>query len=151
MDQSLTTDIIEISFDLESNQVHCPFVFDVLINGVTVQTINGFDRARRCSVEVSDSGQSSHVLEIRMQGKTSDHTKLNSDGTIAQDILISIQEVCLDGVNLGHAFLEHTVYSHDFNGTQHPVTVPFSGHMGCNGTVRFEFFTPVYLWLLENL
>jgi hypothetical protein len=27
----------------------------------------------------------------------------------------------------------------------------FYGSMGCNGTITFEFNTPFYLWLLENM
>ena len=48
-------------------------------------------------------------------------------------------------------FLDKTVYSHDFNGTQSMVNDSFHGRAGCNGTMSLKFSTPMYLWLLENM
>ena len=141
---------INFGFTLESTQSHCPFEFVVSIDGKSVDTVSGFDGSHICSIEISDD-TADHVIEISMQGKTAEHTKIDSDGNILEDILVTVTKAQLDDIELGHAFLEHATYSHDFNGTQDPVTVPFVGVMGCNGIVRFVFSTPAYLWLLENL
>jgi hypothetical protein len=125
-------------------------MFDIVLDGTVVSMIKGFDHLHVCSVDVTDE-DADHVLEIRMQGKTADHTEIDSQGEIIQDILVSISEVQFNDIDLGHVFLEHSVYSHNFNGTQDPVTVPFLGTMGCNGSIEFRFSTPAYLWLLENL
>ena len=39
----------------------------------------------------------------------------------------------------------------EINGTQESVDDDFFGTMGCNGTVRLKFSSPVYLWLLETV
>jgi hypothetical protein len=93
-----------------------------------------------------------NVLEISMTGKLPTHTIINSNNEIVKDQLIKIQDLSLDGIKLGYLFFEKSVYIHDFNGTQlNSSNNKFFGHMGCNGTVRFEFSGPVFMWLLENM
>jgi len=106
--------------------------------------------AQQITCEFADD-VSQHELEIMMHGKLPEHTTINDHGEIIQDRCIEISEVKLDGIELAHVFVEQSTYHHDFNGTQDPVTVPFYGVMGCNGTVRMKFSSPVYLWLLENM
>jgi len=141
---------IQFSYTFESSQDHCPFAFVISVDGTAVDTVNEFDNTYSGAVDISDDA-AEHMLEICMQGKTAEHTKINDTGEIVDDILVAVKNLCLDDIELGHTFLEHATYSHDFNGTQDPVTVPFAGVMGCNGVVRFKFSTPAYLWLLENL
>lgn len=142
--------LIKITFDLESNQLQCPFVFDIVLDDNVAIAINGFDQPHFCEIDVADD-EADHVLEVRMRGKTAEHTKINDAGEIIDDILVTVKNFRIDDIDLGHTFLEHTTYSHDFNGTQDLVTVPFVGVMGCNGIVKFKFSTPAYFWLLENL
>ena len=59
--------------------------------------------------------------------------------------------LAFDEIELKQIFIDHAVYTHNFNGTQTEIQDKFYGEMGCNGTVSFKFTTPVYLWLLENL
>lgn len=143
-------DLVKITFVLESSKPHCPFDFTVSLDGSEVARVSGFDHNHRVDIEVPlEDGN--HAMVLEMQGKTPDHTQIDSDGNIVDDFLVSICEVELGEVSVGQAFLDHSVYCHDFNGSQPQVSEPFSGHMGCNGTVTFEFSTPAYLWLLENL
>jgi hypothetical protein len=95
--------------------------------------------------------ESEHVLEFEMQGKTSNHTVINDAGEILQDHTITIKNVSFDNIPLGHVFTELSEYHHDFNGTKFPVVEKFYGTAGCNGIVKLEFKTPIYLWLLENM
>jgi hypothetical protein len=57
----------------------------------------------------------------------------------------------IDDIKVGHLMVLNTKYQHDFNGTREPVIEKFYGTMGCNGSAKFEFSSPVYLWILENL
>ena len=93
----------------------------------------------------------SHVFGIEMLGKTTDHTVLDAQGTILQDLVAEIADVCLDGIPLAHTLTLHSRYFHDHNGTTQPVEQDFFGVMGCNGRVNLRFSSPVYLWLLENM
>jgi hypothetical protein len=92
-----------------------------------------------------------HVLELEMSGKSIDHTVIDADGKIVADQVIEITNMSLLGNELGHLFVEHSVYTHDFNGSGPATQQEFYTIMGCNGVVRFEFTSPVYLWLLENM
>lgn len=94
---------------------------------------------------------STHQLIFELSGKTIDHTRINSDGEIIQDLTVSISDLAFDDIKLGHVMTQHARYQHDFNGTKNPVDEKFFGTMGCNGTVTLEFTTPIYLWLLENM
>jgi hypothetical protein len=101
--------------------------------------------------EFDDTSNSTHTMEIVLTGKLPDHTVLNSEGSIVSDRIVEIYDVNLDNIPLRQIFLNKTIYTHDFNGTQEKIQQQFFGKMGCNGSVRFEFTSPVYLWLLENM
>ncbi len=98
-----------------------------------------------------DDDEATHLLTVKLTGKNSDHTQIDHDGNIIDDVLISVKNVELDGINIDKLIWNLAKYQHDFNGTQSPTTEKFYGNMGCNGTVSLEFTTPVYLWLLENM
>lgn len=102
------------------------------------------------AMDVSDH-DGSHVLEFVMLGKDSHHTQLNASGEIVKDAVITVQDLAFDGIILGQVVAEQAVYVHDTNRTTALLQQPFYGTMGCNGTVRLEFTTPFYIWLLENL
>jgi hypothetical protein len=101
--------------------------------------------------EFDDNDDTEHQLEIVLHGKLPEHTTIDEQGSILQDRCIEISDVKLDDIKLAHVFVEQSTYHHDFNGTADPVTESFYGVMGCNGTVRLKFSSPVYLWLLENM
>ena len=101
------------------------------------------------SIDIDDD-ENTHVLEMVMDGKKSHHTRVSSTGEIEQDVVIAIKNLAFDGIALGHTLIEKAVYLHDHNGTTSPRETQFFGTMGCNGTVRLTFTTPIYLWLLEN-
>ena len=101
--------------------------------------------------EFDDSTECEHVLSFELSGKSSEHTKLDADGTIISDAVITISEIAFDDIALGHMFTQVTQYHHDHNGTTDPVAEPFYGVLGCNGRAEMRFSTPIYLWLLENM
>ena len=91
-----------------------------------------------------------HSLELTMHGKLGHHTVLDSLGNIVQDRVICIDNFRIDDLRLDQAFWQHSRYCHDFNGHGTIADHLFYGTMGCNGTVKFDFSLPLYLWLLEN-
>ena len=103
------------------------------------------------SVEFEDADDQTHVLEFILSGKTSDHTRITEQGEIVSDVTVQIKDIAFDDIVIDQIFSELAEYHHDFNGTQSVVVERFYGTMGCNGTVRLEFTTPIYLWLLENM
>ena len=117
----------------------------LLFVGEPTQDINKF------SFSFDDSHEIPHRLCIKLSGKLPDHTKIDSDNNIVYDRVVKISNVRFDDIDLGHVFFEKCTYTHDFNGTKDETTTKFYGVMGCNGTVEFEFSSPIYLWLLENM
>ena len=92
-----------------------------------------------------------HELRIVISGKTLEHTKVDEQNNIIKDVIISVADVTIDGIDIAQLFNEKCVYTHDFNGTQSEIQDVFYGAAGCNGTISFQFTTPIYLWLLENM
>ena len=101
--------------------------------------------------EFEDDFETVHCLELELLGKLPEHTTIDQDGNILEDRMLCIKKVLLDDIELGHVLTNVATYHHDFNGTAQPVVEKFYGAMGCNGRIKFEFTSPVYLWLLENL
>ena len=91
-----------------------------------------------------------HVLAIVMQGKTEKHTVVNDQGEITEDLLVSVKNFFLDGIDVSQLVWEKAQYFHDFNGSQEEIVDQFFGDMGCNGRIEFRFTSPAYIWLLEN-
>jgi len=98
-----------------------------------------------------DQLEATHLLEIEMMGKLPEHTKIDDQNKIIEDRLIKISDIAFDSVEVDNLFTNLAVYSHNFNGSGDDVESPFYGDMGCNGTVRLSFTSPVYIWLLENM
>ena len=95
-----------------------------------------------------------HELTFELYGKKSEHTKIDTLGSIISDAMLSISEMEIDEINIDQivqSTQSKVVYCHDFNGTQSSIEDVFHGYMGCNGTVTLKFTTPIYLWLLEHM
>ena len=123
---------------------------EVWIDNICVVNVEHVNRIVHFS-HVLEEDNAEHELRIVMKYKTPDHTELDDAGTIIRDAMLSISDVKFDEIELGQVFLNKTVYTHDFNGSQPSVDDQFFGEMGCNGTVSLKFSAPTYLWLLENM
>jgi hypothetical protein len=106
-----------------------------------------------CAVDhdFDDTVEQSHVVKIVLKNKTTEHTRVDDQGTIVSDSVLEIKNFVIDEIDIDQVVREQAVYCHDFNGTGAKTTDPFYNTVGCNGTVTLEFSTPVYLWLLEKM
>lgn len=91
-----------------------------------------------------------HTFEFVLSGKKSKHTKLEHE-QIVDDVLVYIDTVMFDGVNVDALVHTNSVYIHDNNGQKPESRQAFHGVMGCNGTVKLLFSTPIHLWLLRHI
>lgn len=123
----------------------------VVLDGKEIVRLEPTLESQTITVDFEDDDEKEHLLELTMSGKQQDHTRVDEAGRILEDRVIEISDVSIDEIELGYVFVKSTRYQHDFNGTADPVEDEFHGVMGCNGTVKFPFTTPVYLWLLENM
>jgi hypothetical protein len=121
-----------------------------LDNNVIYQGSPGPD-PEKISHDFDDAQTQQHLLCIELSGKRPEHTRISETGEILEDRLVHVDDLCFDGISLGHVITKLARYTHDTNGTAPQSCHEFYGVMGCNGAVTLEFSTPVYLWLLENM
>jgi hypothetical protein len=141
----------QISLQARSSSESSGLILDFWFDDERVSSMTLTPESQEFRHEFPDVDDREHCFEIELRGKTPDHTKINDQGAIVQDVVAEIVDVALDDIQLGHMFLEKTQYHHDHNGTTDPVQDQFFGSMGCNGRVKLRFTSPVYLWLLEHM
>jgi hypothetical protein len=142
---------VQISFDVETSDAECPLGIQIWLNDLLLADHPHVKEKIAFAHDMSDDDDSKCQLRIVMYGKTADHTQVDDQGNIVKDATLQISAVTIDGIDVNQLFLDRCVYTHDFNGTQPKIEDTFHGMAGCNGTIVFEFTTPIYLWLLENM
>jgi len=139
-----------ITFDLDSTNYTVPLAFEVLLNDTVVFATEHVAQPTAVEFDIADD-DGDHELKFVLKNKLSTHTVIDEHSNIVSDAVLSIANVAMDGIKLGHMFSEQTHYHHDFNGAELLAEYKFFGDMGCNGYVSLKFSTPIYLWLLENM
>jgi len=141
---------ITLKFTVAATDYSVPLGIRVRLgNNIIYENANTSEESQIQHYMSDDDGE--HELTFEMFGKISDHTKIDDNGNIVSDAMLSISNIEIDEINIDYIVQTQSVYHHDFNGTQPPIEDKFYGSLGCNGTVRLKFTTPVYLWLLENM
>lgn len=138
-----------ISFSARSN-VTAGLKIDIKFDSVLVQSLTLTEQAQHWTW-LFDDAAGEHVLEIEMSNKLPNHTVIDVNGQIVTDVLAEIYDVKLSGIDFTSVFYDQSIYTHDSNGWSKPVTTQFFQSLGCNGTVRFAFTTPAWVWLMENV
>ena len=93
-----------------------------------------------------------HVLRLEMSGKTKHHTTINSHGEMTYDVAFLVNALEFEEIDMTPILYQGTLcYTHNLNGSAVERIDEFSGFMGCNGTVDFKFFTPIYLWMYGKI
>ena len=144
------SDTIEFCCKVTSTDTSVPLAIDVQLNGISMFQSDHVNDIYEIKFNIDDA-EAVQKLQFIMSGKTAEHTKIDDHGTIIADAMIEITRVTIDGIDINQLFINKTQYNHDFNGSQAAVVDQFYGCMGCNGNLTFEFSTPIYLWLLENM
>lgn len=144
------TDVIKISCMLDTTDPTAELGFEAWINDQQLVDLAHVTQATEIVLDIAD-GDAEHVLKFVLKNKTSAHTVIDQAGNIVTDARLIIYNLAFDGIKLGQVFIDQAVYTHDFNGTGTEIQDKFYGELGCNGTVEFDFSTPIYIWLLEHL
>lgn len=141
---------IKFSCKISTTDPKIPLGLEAWIDGNKFFDTEHLDqRNLTISTDLSDD-EAEHVLRFVMKNKQPSHTKVDQDGKIIADACVSIDEISFDDMKLGYMMTKLSTYTHDFNGTGPETQQQFYGQIGCNGTVRLEFSTPIYLWLLAH-
>jgi len=144
------SDTIKFQCDLSTTNPAAPLGFEVLLNNKSVFKREHVTESCQITFDIVED-DSAYKLQFVMTGKTAEHTKIDEHGNITSDAMLTISNAIIDEIDITLLLNDQSKYSHDFNGTRPQVEEKFYDHMGCNGTVTFEFTTPFYLWLLENM
>jgi len=99
-------------------------------------------------------------LIIKRSGKGRNQTVIDDKGNILKDQLLHIKSIEIDEIDIGSLIYEG-IYTPDYpepwatqqrqTGNELKESFKNVTHMGHNGTWRFKFESPFYMWLLENL
>ena len=135
---------------METSDVECPLGIQIWLDDSLLLDNTHVQEKIAFAHDMSDD-DGKHQLRIVISGKTADHTQIDEQGNIIKDATLQISTVTIDGIDVNQLFSEKCVYTHNFNGTQPETKDLFYGTAGCNGTIVFEFTTPIYLWMLENI
>lgn len=141
-------DTINIELDVARTAGQSDLEFSIRLDGKVIYKLDA--DADHVKFEIDDD-QGDHELVFELAGKQPTHTKIDDQGRIIEDAVITVNNIIIDDLDVNSIFSEQSKYQHNFNGTGDQVTERFYDTMGCNGTVTLKFSTPIYLWLLENM
>jgi hypothetical protein len=137
-----------ISLEASTN---CPGLrLDLRFDGVFLKNMVLTEEVQRLHHEFDDFA-AAHRLEIELSNKLPPLAGKHQADPPIEDAVAVIKNVSISGIELGQIFYGQSMYFHDYNGSSNPTVGQFYENMGCNGTVRFDFASPVYAWLIENL
>ena len=104
-------------------------------------------------------GENSELI-IKRSGKDKNQTVVNNKGDLLKDQLLHIKSIEIDEIDIG-ALVYEGVYTPDYPepwasqqrqaGSELKESFKNVTSMGHDGTWRFKFKSPFYMWLLENL
>ena len=118
------------------------------------------DKPTLIQFECTHSEDADVKFEIKRSNKTNNQTVVNAKGDILKDQMLHIKKIEIDEIALSALVYEGEYFpeypepwatqqresGQDLRDSFKNVTA-----MGFNGTWRFNFRTPFYMWLLENL
>jgi hypothetical protein len=139
-----------VAFNISPSDAACPLGVEVWINQQQIFNCNHLTATETVQFDVEDNDDK-HELRVVLKNKLPEHTKIDAEGNIEQDAVITVSRFEFDEIRVDQVVQEQAVYYHDFNGSAAPVQDQFYGSMGCNGTVSLKFSTPIYIWMLENM
>ena len=109
--------------------------------------------------QTTDEGKE-YELIIKRSGKHRRQTVTNENGDVLKDQLLHIKSIDIDEIDIG-ALVYEGVYTPQYPepwvtqqreaGTELKESFKNVTSMGHNGTWKFKFQSPFYMWLLENL
>lgn len=144
------SDQIKISCTVDSTDYSVPLGMRISLDNVVVYENSHVSHETQIQHDLADD-DGEHELTFELFGKTHEHTQIDDAGNIVSDAMLSVKDIQIDGMDINYLVHTMTVYHHDFNGTQAPQQNKFFGSMGCNGSAKFKFTTPIYIWFLENM
>jgi len=139
------------SFDVSPSDPTNPLGVEIWINDQQIADHVRLDQLQSISYLFDDENEQLYTVKIVVKNKTVAHTQVNEDGEIIRDSLVIINNFKIDEIEIDKIVHKKAIYSHNYNGSQAEINDRFYGPAGCNGVITFDFTSPGYLWLLENM
>ena len=140
-----------IEFDVVPTAPHKPLSLTVRFDGEVKWQRTAITEICHVVLDFDDAVEANRCVQFEVANKVPEHTKVDSDGNILEDSLLSLRNIMLDGIDITNLVPNISTYTHDFNGTGSQQTDVVYGDLGCNGVATIEFSSPVYLWILANI
>jgi len=135
-----------VNTNIPSSPIHLNIVLDDIImfdNDITTEETVSFD---------INEDDNDHVLRFLISGKTDLHSIKDNNDNIIDTTELSITNISFDEIDITNIIMANPLmYKHNFNGYSDPTEDKFYNIAGCNGEITLKFYTPIYLWLLENM
>jgi hypothetical protein len=138
-----------VSFEVSPSNPACPLGVEVWIDQQPIFNTEHLTAAADIHFDLEDDGE--HELRVVLKNKLPEHTKVDAEGNIVEDAVITVSRFEFEDIDVDQVVQEQAVYHHNFNGSATTVQDRFYGSIGCNGTVSLKFSTPIYIWMLEHM
>lgn len=96
-----------------------------------------------------------HVLGISLTNKLpTDTCGFDDNGNYSRDVLLNIERIKIDGMDLHNLIHIESEFELDSPALVNGKTIDkltYCVNLGFNGTYKFPFSTPFYIWLLERI
>jgi hypothetical protein len=139
-----------ISFEISPSDSACPLGVEVWVDQQQIFNCDHLTATETVQFDVEDD-DGEHELRVVLKNKLPQHTKIDTEGNIVEDSVITVDCFEFDEIGVDQVVQEQAVYHHNFNGSAADVQDKFFGSMGCNGSLSLRFSTPIYIWLLEHM
>ena len=159
----MATEKLKFKLELYATMWDKPPVAEILINDVSYfkDNIAGTeDKPQVIEFEHEFDEGKEYELTIKRSGKDKGQTVVNDKGDLLKDQLLHIKSIEIDEIDIG-ALVYEGVYTPEYPepwateqreaGTELKESFKNVTAMGHDGTWRFKFESPFYMWLLENL
>lgn len=142
---------MKIALEITPTTAAADISVTVLLNGTVVHE-SAADHTVYLTLQLDDAVQhTDQKLQIKLDGKNQQHTKVDVDGNIISDAAVEIKRFDIEDIGVLDVFCSgKKCYVHNFNGNSDSFEDEFYGYIGCNGTVTFDFYSPIYLWIGEQ-
>ena len=121
--------------------------YSILLDGVKHASGKVSAETKFIDFSVDIEEDQDHLLEIRLENKTSRDT-VTENSEIVKDTLLNIDSIAIDDIELDE--LKWSISEFVGDDPARPI-LQRCVNLGWNGSYRLKFTSPFYLWLLENM
>ena len=144
--------LISVTFDINVSDTSKPMKLLITLDDDVIIDTKTTNDLYRISCDFLDD-DTTHSIKVHLSEKTNSHTIIKNDKIISSAQL-EITNFLINGLDIFDILSskkEVAKYLHNSNNPGNFVEHYYDPIMGFNGIVEFNFKTPVYAWLFDNL